>query len=313
MIPLPPTTLPPSTAPEPDHESFFHPFYPSDSQYADIVLRSKDNIDFCVHSLILKLSSSVFRDLFEIPRCHTETNKTPITLDEDEDILSALLDIIYPNVMLRSDRIGIAIERDARRIIDAAEKYDMTAVVAFVRRWLFDDSGGTPTNENTWSPIRLYDLARKRGWSKEARVASRWTLKEGLKTPASLSELQLVSTATILELQKLHAYRIEVFFDHLLRSTFKFHTQYCEQAARSTLSRNDEWKFFVLTVTEELQNDPLGSALRDDNVWLKQGYSQILQMQAPSCSCYHANYFDFQGRLIDAVSQTLDDLPTFIT
>ncbi|KAG8703034.1 hypothetical protein FRC09_004388 [Ceratobasidium sp. 395] len=59
----------------------------------DVLLRSKDERTFCVHSVILGLASSVFLDMFSIGRPSGE----PIQLDDDSESISLLLAFIYPS------------------------------------------------------------------------------------------------------------------------------------------------------------------------------------------------------------------------
>ena len=60
----------------------------------DLILKSCDDIKFHVHTLILSLSSSVFKDMFDMP--HTTSTKEPVELSESGQVLLLLLDIIYP-------------------------------------------------------------------------------------------------------------------------------------------------------------------------------------------------------------------------
>ena len=50
-----------------------HSRHPFNNEDANIILHSREGVDFWVHSFVLKLSSTTFRDLFEISRCHDET------------------------------------------------------------------------------------------------------------------------------------------------------------------------------------------------------------------------------------------------
>ncbi|KAG8690654.1 hypothetical protein FRC09_011900 [Ceratobasidium sp. 395] len=59
----------------------------------DILLRSKDERTFCVHSVILGLASSVFLDMFSIGKPSGEA----IQLDDDSESISLLLAFIYPS------------------------------------------------------------------------------------------------------------------------------------------------------------------------------------------------------------------------
>ncbi|KAH7344032.1 hypothetical protein B0J17DRAFT_645088 [Rhizoctonia solani] len=57
----------------------------------DLTLRSRDGVNFLVHSTILKFASSVFHDMIA-----THTTKT-IELTENTSDISNLLGFIYPN------------------------------------------------------------------------------------------------------------------------------------------------------------------------------------------------------------------------
>lgn len=117
-------------------DTIFHPFYNSDD--GDVVLSvartrrtraltplKQKIVKFRVHSLFLKTSSSVFRQMLEIPRTEKENASDPIALTESYDVLEFMLDAIYPNERIPTAKNWAMVWA----IAVAADKYDMPRVV----------------------------------------------------------------------------------------------------------------------------------------------------------------------------------------
>lgn len=154
-------------------ERRYHPSYPYrvDNLAGDLVLLSKDNVHFHVHSIILKFASSFFREMLEIPRTSLESAEDPIPLEEDAEIIAAMLDVIYPYSILREEATKRAVDLFAEELIAAADKYDMLAISAAVKKALFTRTGNVPSlNDMVCNPqIRLGLQAPVGGGSKVSR------------------------------------------------------------------------------------------------------------------------------------------------
>ena len=76
---------------------------PFDDLTADVILRTSDRVDFCVHRTVLSLASPVFRDMFSLPVNISEDMKSSgapslpvIEVTEDKNTMRRLLMLCYP-------------------------------------------------------------------------------------------------------------------------------------------------------------------------------------------------------------------------
>lgn len=105
---------------------------------ADLVLVSSDGVLFRVHSLVLKLASQFFRDMFTIPRDVKESeSQEPIPMAEREPVLEALLGLIYPNAT-GDIAFKLSYEEFCELIVIVTQKYNFDAGQALARGLLND-------------------------------------------------------------------------------------------------------------------------------------------------------------------------------
>lgn len=102
----------------------FHPSY--SDVHADLVLLSKDGVRFRVHSLILKLASGFFRGMLGIPKAESEGPEDAIPMEENADVIGALLDTVFPSYFLKYPELSSRIVTLADPLLIAAGKYDST-------------------------------------------------------------------------------------------------------------------------------------------------------------------------------------------
>lgn len=241
--------------------------------------------------------------MLEIPRTSFESAEDPVPLEEDAEIITAMLDIIYPYSILREEATKRAVDRFAEELTAAADKYDMPAISAAVKKAFFTRTGNVPSLNDKWSAIRRFDLACRHQWEGEAKLAASWTLHWSLTTPESLSDLQRVSSRSILRLQKLHRDRIQAFLDSLGTMV---------GCCTGKLTISDAWQHFIYTIVKELNQDPLASRLSDDRTWDTPGYFQIFTIKHDG-TCRYSNSILFSKiDFIDEVRMGLDSLPTSI-
>ncbi|KAH9858490.1 hypothetical protein C2E23DRAFT_716869 [Lenzites betulinus] len=139
---------------------------PFDDADADIIIRSADRVDFRLYKLILKKASDVFRDMFTLPDAADEGQPQVVELTEDADTLERLFRLCYPAefpVFKTCDEIF--------PVLDAAQKYAISSVVAFARRALRDRA-------EKESPLRTYAIAWRYEFPALARKAARLLVKE---------------------------------------------------------------------------------------------------------------------------------------
>ncbi|THH00913.1 hypothetical protein EW145_g7015 [Phellinidium pouzarii] len=240
----------------------YHPSYSFPD--ADLVLASKDDLKFRVHSQILKLVSGFFSEMLAIPRATSEKASDPIVMTESADILVALLDAAYPNFGQHRHGLSDALSKSPESVVLAAEKYDMHGVIEYIRTLLFH---GTPALPAT-TPIGMYNLARKCGWDAEAKLASTRTLHIDLTSADAISDLEKVDSCGVLKLQELHRKRKTLLFDMITNprpSVFQY-TCDCHEALY-LLNSNYKWILFLYHVSEKMKNPSYANILNDPSFW----------------------------------------------
>jgi hypothetical protein len=124
---------------------------------ADIILCSKDGVDFYIHKLLLSLASPFFQQMFTLPQ--PSKNIQTIEVTEDSQTLDRLLRLCYPV----PDPIFEDLS-DTSDVLEAAMKYEMdeataimgAAIVTFVKE----------------KPLQVYATACRLMLEKEAKLAA---------------------------------------------------------------------------------------------------------------------------------------------
>ncbi|THH31264.1 hypothetical protein EUX98_g2924 [Antrodiella citrinella] len=176
------------------------PFFQDSS--ADIVLRSSNGIDFRVYKTILAKASPVFEGMFTLPP--PPPSAVPpeeysnglhvVALTETTEALDALLRFCYP---VREPTLS-SIEKTLE-VFQAAKKYDIDEGILWAREKL----AGFASKE----PIRVYALACRYGWEREAKIAAKETLSMSLDT-LLCSKSKELGDISAFDLQRLCMYHI---------------------------------------------------------------------------------------------------------
>lgn len=135
---------------------------PFNTSFADITLRTSDNVDFHVSKVILILASSIFQDMFAqdpiVPPPHGNTSQPPIVnMPETSSVLDKLLRFCYPvddPIITDLGTLG--------PVLGTAIKYDVTVINALCRIM------------NTFlqtAPMEVYKLACAHNLEEHARGA----------------------------------------------------------------------------------------------------------------------------------------------
>ncbi|PSR70425.1 hypothetical protein PHLCEN_2v13676 [Hermanssonia centrifuga] len=130
----------------------------------DIIIRSSDNIDFRAHTMIFGLpkGGSLLSQLMKDTHDSAVDGTPVLRMDADGEVLSEILIMCYPPGLtasrLESNDFGTF-----RRVIQTAQKYEMTAVIRVVK--------------SIWKrglekePLTMYLVAVACDWNDEAREA----------------------------------------------------------------------------------------------------------------------------------------------
>ncbi|KAG8705395.1 hypothetical protein FRC09_002981 [Ceratobasidium sp. 395] len=147
----------------------------------DVTLCSTDGVVFCVHSVVLSLASSVFRDMLAVG---TAGIGQAINLSEDGQTLSLMLDFIYP--IHKSPTITeLALLRSC---LEVARKYDLNAMLEDI-----DTQLSQPTSKIFSGPLDLYTTSLEYSLPNSKVGAARRLLggDYDLLKPTSFSKLSI--------------------------------------------------------------------------------------------------------------------------
>ncbi|KLO10955.1 hypothetical protein SCHPADRAFT_930230 [Schizopora paradoxa] len=158
-----------------------------EAEDGDVVLVSSDNVQFRVHSRILREASSVFKDMACMPAPQDEQlSDRIIKFEEPAYVVEFLMDAIYPREVFPS----VANYAQAWEIAKAADKYEIGRAHTVLQGSLIE-------NEAFGQPLRLYKLACFYEWKK----AIAWSSKASLNKPLlKLSNMKSEDRKSLMEL-----------------------------------------------------------------------------------------------------------------
>lgn len=174
------------------------PNYMFDACDADLILLSKDEVEFRVHRCILAPASPFFEHMLSLPQPADDAAVPIIPVSEEGAHIDALLRFIYPI----PDPILTTLD-ELNPILDAAFKYDFPCVITTLRKHLI-----IPSFLET-SPTRVFAIASRFELEEEAQLASKYTLNINvLECPLS-DDLKHISAHSYCRLLGLHKRRAE--------------------------------------------------------------------------------------------------------
>ncbi|KAI0662751.1 hypothetical protein C8Q70DRAFT_893470, partial [Cubamyces menziesii] len=176
----------------------YHPAFSSPN--ADVVLLSVDSVRFRVPSELLSRSSAWFRTMLSLPQGPGMDRTEAIPVDEPSDVLADVLSIVNGSDLPALDQVD-----RLETLLAVADKYEMSMVTAVVRMAL-------SSRLLDVSPIRLYGIACRMSWKREAMEASSRTLTTSLLSPAAQVELAALEPSQRDKLLDLHRRRREELF-----------------------------------------------------------------------------------------------------
>lgn len=129
----------------------------------DILLRSIDGKFFYVHSLILRLTSSIFSDMFTIGTQSAEV----VDLGDNSEAISLMLGFIYPSTMTPI----ITSFKMLKKSLEVAQKYQVETMLQYIDRALSQEIRYQKIIEK--SPLRLFQICTKYGLRKTQTAAAK--------------------------------------------------------------------------------------------------------------------------------------------
>ncbi|KAF8596543.1 hypothetical protein BDV93DRAFT_413564, partial [Ceratobasidium sp. AG-I] len=125
----------------------------------DIVLRSLDEVEFHVHSVILSLASPVLADMFNL-----STRRDVVTVGETAEVLALMLSFIYPRSPPPVSSFEVL-----QAGMHVADKYQLDNMKTWLRERL--TVRGSPVAIST-DPLAALAFATAHGFREEAELAS---------------------------------------------------------------------------------------------------------------------------------------------
>ncbi|KLO06557.1 hypothetical protein SCHPADRAFT_686861 [Schizopora paradoxa] len=211
---------PPSNAPK-KLELTVHPEYTFDD--ADITLLSADGTLFKVHSCILRMASSVFKDMLSA-KC--VEGDGPFPLKEGRVVLETILNIMYP---FREPPTSMSLSH-FREVAFAADKYNIVAVTDALKGIILGTRSSThlhtESEREDFVSVEKYLLAWDLGWTTVAEDLSSKAISCDLSSEAALDLLLSGDRAAMKTLTSLHRQRriwLYNAFSTLCESSYSLH------------------------------------------------------------------------------------------
>jgi len=176
--------------------------------HADIILRSRDSVDFRVAKVYIIDSSPVLAELIQSPSDHSGPNiavpaadvtSLPVVqLSDSGEILSSLLTFVIPVTPDLPSTVD-----DTFELLSTAQKYEMDLVLTRIRDHVAKQKPPLIRDETAF---HLYSLAQKYGLRQEADQAARLTLGVPMSVESleAAGKLDILSGALLHELWRYH-------------------------------------------------------------------------------------------------------------
>ena len=160
----------------------------------DVILRSADNVNFRVHTILLSLASPFFHDMFSLPQTSKELQTIQMT--ENADVLVAILRLIYPFEEPSPYAGKLAID-----VYKAADKLQITRVWPIARRRLCEWLDDLPNPLEAWAIAVRYHIPEAIVTTKRRFISvdTKACLKE---FPNHLRMIPIEMYATLIELKE---------------------------------------------------------------------------------------------------------------
>ena len=184
---------------------------------ADLIIRSSDGIRFHIHSLIMKLSSTVFCDMFLMKRAVRETPVDPVVLEEPSGVLRIILDILYSHIHQKRYTSVHAVAKnslvDLQNVALAMEKYNM-GTATLVLQDVFTSKARTSTDtKDASTAFGCYALVWSLGWKKVAQDISTFLISFDFNSKTVLTLLDSMDELASLRLRQLVEKRRDILYN----------------------------------------------------------------------------------------------------
>ncbi|RPD59002.1 hypothetical protein L227DRAFT_504228, partial [Lentinus tigrinus ALCF2SS1-6] len=163
---------------------------------ADLVILTKDNVEFYVHRVILCIASPIFKTMLSLPQPPEAVLTPSVDVSEDSQTMETFLRIIYPvaDPEIRS-------LRHLREVLAAGMKYDVPVVIAASRKALSQQAFIEA------DPLQVFALACTLGMEAEAKVAAKAAVVQNRVSGATCADLEEITAGGYFRLSQLNRTR----------------------------------------------------------------------------------------------------------
>jgi len=140
---------------------------PFDREDADLIIRTSDGVDFCVHTPVISVASSVLNGIIstKLGMVSDPDGRQVIRLPERSDTVEALLKLCYP-----VPRYPLRSLRQIKDVLNAATTYDIQVVGEMLETRLVAYA--------EQSPLQVYAIACRNNLENVARTAAEYTIRK---------------------------------------------------------------------------------------------------------------------------------------
>lgn len=160
------------------------------SPLADVVLQSSDAMNFYVSRAIMSYVSSVFRDMFTLPRPTLQADLPTVALSEHSSVLDALLRVCYPLCSFTTDDLSVM-----ANAVAAAIKYNMDTAANHLKKRMMEQFGSV-------KPAGLYCVFADLGLENKTADAAKLCLGQTIIELSSSPFWRVVSAKHFKRLQQ---------------------------------------------------------------------------------------------------------------
>lgn len=207
---------------------------PFNDKDADVILRSRDKVDFYVHKVVLSLASPFFKGMFTLVQAPSDSKQVPvIDMTEDSTTLDYLLRYCFPVRKPVISDIPTAVG-----VLEAAKKYGLEEALEGVQG-VFHPLAAS-------DPLQLYAISCHFGWevlAKEAAKALKATRDSWKLSALFTQNPSLVYTPDMDTLPAGCLYRLTRFLTHGDIERFCATTRPPRPAALTAALFSSTWPF----------------------------------------------------------------------
>lgn len=221
---------------------------------SDIILRTR-GADFRVHKLILSHASTVFRDMFSLPRVSSTSQEGShvVEVTEDPQTIHDILSLIYRN----AHELDLDDFPTLQRVLLAARKYEMDNLQLILAKTL---ESKVPVN-----PVRIFAIACLAKAPHVARIAAKETLKWSYNEVVDCDgpEINRMRAGTLRKLFRYHNTCADLASQTIRQRIGRCPTEYHLSNHAKTISggyvdcRESWWNTYIDRVEQQSKTRPL--------------------------------------------------------